>query len=279
MVLYDNFIFIPGIDPHFGDEFNAGNFYRLILPNDFKKYRYNSKGKPYFPNVPHLTGIFVDPDTGHIYLTSIQGEIIDKPNCIFKSIDYGETWQIIPIPFIPGFDRIVKYNGNLYAVSLSDYFRQRKTGIVHYSNDEGETWNQLKHNNNPIKDITDFCIFKGRLVLLTDINGKGYIINKQGKIESFSIPIIISGMRWPSPHWFVNVEDQFIVFMAQKKFYITRDLIHWEIFGEDALIKTNKNYFNNIAYWPKRKSLLLGACGGWWGGIWIYNIEDLFISN
>lgn len=274
MVWHNDTLYIPGIDPHFDDGWDAGNFYRFVPPNDFKKFRYDKDGKAILPNVLHLIGLYVDPSSGVIYTTSWGGESADNPDFLLISTNRGESWEISAVPYKSGFGRIIEFNGVLYGANLDGWRQGMTTESIKYSKDRGKSWHELMYNQKPIHSITDFTIFKGELVLLSNLLRIGYKIDKSGHIEDFFIPSF-RGISWPTSHWYVNIEDKFFVILSASQFYLTKDLNQWQSFGKEAHEKAGVDFFHIMGYWPYKKSLLLSVVGTN-GGIWTYSLDDLF---
>ena len=271
IVRHGDTIYIPGTDPHFGDEWDAGNLYMYKFSGEFRKWRYDSRGRPYLPDVKHLMGFFVHPETEHLY-----GSAAGRDDAFFfKSTDGGETWRRNLIPM--NFSRILSYHGRFYGINASPRFREQRTPPLFVSSDDGVTWQKLTYREQPIENMTDMVLFRDRLVFLSDIAGKGYVLNAEGMISEFDIPTVMEGMCYPSTYWFANVEDELIVIRgADKSFYFTRDLETWEPFGREAheAGRHSRNFFERMTYWPERRSLILFS-GGYAAGIWTYSIADL----
>ncbi len=111
-----------------------------------------------------INSIEVSPhNPGTIYIVAMRYKFMDFKSYIFKSSNYGETWELINkgIEGKHNFTRVVradkKVNGLLYAGTETGFY---------LSKDDGKNWSQLQLNL-PVVPITDLYINDNDLIAAT----------------------------------------------------------------------------------------------------------------
>jgi photosystem II stability/assembly factor-like uncharacterized protein len=64
----------------------------------------------------------------------------EPPNTIFRTVDGGQTWAEIPIPFKNSFYRLHFFDAN---TGIAIQFESEKTTAIYRTTDAGQTWAKI----------------------------------------------------------------------------------------------------------------------------------------
>jgi len=129
---------------------DGGNSWKNITPKGLEESIINS--------------IEVSPhNPGSVYIVAMRYKFMDLKSYIFKSSNYGDTWESIKkgIEGVHNFARVVRADKNVKGL----LYAGTETGF-YLSKDDGKNWNQLQLNL-PVVPITDLYINDNDLIAAT----------------------------------------------------------------------------------------------------------------
>lgn len=281
---------IAGTDPSWPDDWSAGNHYTFLRSgkDHIRKHRSSQHG---LANVIHTWGLWLSKD-GVLYaaVNSHDGSFVKDRNVlrramnriqsmfdpsfysrdygvtrrgqIFSSHDSGETWTYLSdIGNYRAYD-IIGFSGRLYAI----YTDKPRTGCrLAVSEDGGRKWSDV---TNDYIDSVHLVEFKKQL-LAVSVNGEELFAVKGDRVTRYGVP---EGFRIKSGFDVVAVGDQYLYAIfkdVNEKYFVVRteNLRDWE-----WMASTHRRLIS-IAYWPKRKWIVVGDAGIG-ASVWMVDLKE-----
>ena len=262
MAAVDGDLFIPGPDPHYGDNWAWGNFYVQSPGQPITKYRN-------LPNVIHTWGSWYDAENGILYaaVSSHLGDNATWTGEIFSSTDQAQTWTRVAtathgVGDYRTYD-VIGFNGDLYATWNDVYVDP--CGLAH-SDDGGLTWTRLTTiTSQPLTCRSRLHVWQGNLVALGYDQESLVAVATDNTVTTHTLP------NYRVPSWsynpLTNDGNGYMYIVAEHGQIIrTNNLEDWEL-----LSYTDLDFFT-IAYWPYHNWLVVGERGN--GRIWQLDLDS-----
>ncbi len=239
-------LYIPGVDPCCGNNWDWGNTYVLTTASQLIKYRN-------LPNVIHSWGLWLNEDSDTLY-TAVSAHInnITRTGELFSSVNQAQSWQKVAdrddgIGDYRTYD-VLGLSNKLY-ITWNDVYTE-PCGLA-VSQDAGYTWTRLA-------GIQTMCrprlfVFRGNLLALRDDRAALFAIDAAGTAVTHTFP----GFQVADWAYNTMAKDGNYLYTITDDGRVVRtaNFIQWETVADSDLSLIT------IAYWPEKNWLVLSDRG------------------